>query len=152
MGFWWVNHKQTFRQEIDGGYIWSPKVDKNGARNQAYINLTLTKVNDTIFSYADGQIRAVGRVIKECRDHLMPNEFGDVGEQWDKDGWLVKIDWELLKDPVSPKAHISQIAPLLPNKYSPIRKNGNGNQKCYLAEINEPLAEVLLKFIRAENG
>ena len=52
MGFWWVNHKQTFNQEIGGGYIWSPKEDKNGARNQAYINLTLTKVNDTVFSYA----------------------------------------------------------------------------------------------------
>jgi hypothetical protein len=25
MRFWWVNHKQTYRQEIGGGYIWSPK-------------------------------------------------------------------------------------------------------------------------------
>lgn len=77
MGFWWVNHKQTFKQEINGGYIWSPKKDKNGARNQAYINLTLAKLNDTVFSYADGSIRAVGRVGKEYQDHLRPNEFGD---------------------------------------------------------------------------
>ena len=25
MNFWWVNHKQTFRQEFFGKYIWSPK-------------------------------------------------------------------------------------------------------------------------------
>jgi putative restriction endonuclease len=152
MRFWWVNHKQTFRQEIDGGYIWSPKTDKDGARNQAYINLTLTDVGDTVFSYADGSIRAVGRVVERCQDHLRPNEFGDVGEQWDRDGWLVKVDWEVLDVPISPKAQISQIAPLLPKKYSPIRKNGKGNQKCYLAEINESLADLLLRLIRAENG
>jgi hypothetical protein len=22
MRFWWVNHKQTMRQEIAGGYLW----------------------------------------------------------------------------------------------------------------------------------
>lgn len=151
MGFWWVNHKQTFSQEIEGGYIWSPKTDKNGARNQAYINLTLARVNDTIFSYAGGGIRAVGRIAKEWQDHLRPNEFGDIGEQWDRNGWLVKVDWELLGTPISPTAHISEIAPLLPKKYSPIRKNGKGNQKCYLAEINEALADLLMRLIRAEN-
>jgi hypothetical protein len=150
MGFWWVNHKQTFRQEIEGGYIWSPKTDKDGSRNQAYINLTLTKVNDTVFSYADGNIRAVGRVAKKCQDHLRPNEFGDIGEQWDRDGWLVKVDWKLLNTPISPKAQISKIAPLLPNKYSPSRKNGKGNQKLYLTEISEALAEVLFSQIRSE--
>ena len=34
MAFWWVNHNQTYRQEIEGGYIWSPKANKNGARNE----------------------------------------------------------------------------------------------------------------------
>jgi hypothetical protein len=29
---WWVNHKQTYRQETDGGSIWSPKANANGAR------------------------------------------------------------------------------------------------------------------------
>ena len=31
MAFWWVNHKQTYRQETDGGYIWSPKTNANGS-------------------------------------------------------------------------------------------------------------------------
>lgn len=151
MGFWWVNHKQTFKQEIDGGYIWSPKEEKNGARNQAYINLTLTKVDDTVFSYADGSVRAVGRVSKGCQDHLRPNEFGDIGEQWERDGWLVKVDWQVLDSPLIPTAHLSEIAPHLPGKYSPIRPNGKGNQKIYLAEINNSLADVLLNLIRSEN-
>ena len=28
-GFWWVNHKQTYRQEVNGGYLWSPKDRKS---------------------------------------------------------------------------------------------------------------------------
>lgn len=25
MRFWWVNQNQTYRHEIQGGYLWSPK-------------------------------------------------------------------------------------------------------------------------------
>ena len=32
MRYWWVNQSQTFRQEIDGGYLWSPKRNENGNR------------------------------------------------------------------------------------------------------------------------
>ncbi len=32
--FWWVNHRQTHRQEIDGQYLWSPKRKSNGAYNE----------------------------------------------------------------------------------------------------------------------
>ena len=37
--YWWVNHKKTLKQEISGGYIWSPKKNKNNARNKTYENL-----------------------------------------------------------------------------------------------------------------
>ena len=40
MAFWWVNHKQTYRQETDGGYLWLPKANANGAKNISYDNLT----------------------------------------------------------------------------------------------------------------
>ena len=31
--FWWVNQKQTYKQEVEGVYLWSPKRNANGARN-----------------------------------------------------------------------------------------------------------------------
>lgn len=150
MRYWWVNHKQTFTQEINGGYIWSPKTDKNGARNQAYINLTRTEVGDVVFSYASGLIQAVGRITDRYQDHMRPNEFGETGHQWDKEGWLVKVEWNLLENQFHPKAHISEIAPLLPQKYSPIRPNGIGNQKIYLAEISKHLGVLLLSLVRSK--
>ena len=36
MRFWWVNQNQTYRHEIQGGYLWSPKKNANGARNPFY--------------------------------------------------------------------------------------------------------------------
>jgi len=37
--YWWVNHKQTHKQEITGGYIWSPKKNANGRTNNSYDNM-----------------------------------------------------------------------------------------------------------------
>src|SRR2546427_12991280 len=34
MAYWWVNHKQTFKSEIVGGYIWSPQRKANGGGKQ----------------------------------------------------------------------------------------------------------------------
>jgi hypothetical protein len=34
--YWWVNQNQTYRHEIAGGYLWSPKRNTNKARNPFY--------------------------------------------------------------------------------------------------------------------
>lgn len=70
-----------------------------------------------------------------------------VGANWsDNEGWLVPIEWTVQPSPVRPKTHIGRIAPLLPDKYSPIQSNGNGNQGCYLAHISRDLGLLFLSF------
>ena len=32
MRYWWVNQNQTYKAEVGGGYVWSPKLKKNDAR------------------------------------------------------------------------------------------------------------------------
>ncbi|PTP78645.1 HNH endonuclease [Vibrio splendidus] len=142
--YWWVNHKQTHKEEIGGGYIWSPKKNTNGAKNNSYDNMPKTSVGDIVFSFANAEIKAVGTVVEPCLSSGKPDEFGSKGDYWDHEGWLVKIKWDMLERPFRAKKHISQIAPLLPEKYSPIQQNGNGNQSCYLASITLELANVLL--------
>ena len=151
MAFWWVNHKQTHKEEIEGGYLWSPKRNKNGGRNETYLNLTRAGVADIVFSYALGAIRAVGVVEAAHRGCDRPSAFGKTGEQWDKDGWLVSIDWSVLKARIAPQRHLDVISPLLPVKHAPIRPNGKGNQGCYLAEISEALGRLLLQLAHAQN-
>lgn len=145
MKYWWVNHKQTNKEELDGGYIWSPKENKNGARNQSYINLTRAQPGDKVISFADGLIKAIGVVTHPYSEAPKPSEFGIKGTQWNDTGWLVKIDWIRIKEKLRPKKHIENLRPFLPEKHSPIQASGNGNQGCYLAEIGEHLYQAILE-------
>ena len=144
MAYWWVNHKQTFKSEIEGGYIWSPQRKANGGYNQTYENLRLVKKGDTVISYADGQVKAIGVATSGYRDEGKPEDFGKAGDAWHADGWLVPIAWERLESPVRPKQHMDVLASDLPEKYSPIRASGNGNQGVYLASVSQSLGEKIL--------
>ena len=66
MAYWWVNHKQTRDYEVQGEYLWSPKFNQNGARNQSYDNMVIARQGDIVFSYADGQIAHVGVVLADA--------------------------------------------------------------------------------------
>ena len=60
MRYWWVNQNQTFRHEVEGGYLWSPKRNKNGALNPFYEFMKEVAPSDVIFSFADTRIPAIG--------------------------------------------------------------------------------------------
>ena len=150
MAFWWVNHKQTREHEVRGGYLWSPYRNANGAFNQTYENMRHVRVGDMVFSYAGGQIGAVGRVTAAATPSPKPVEFGTVGDYWANEGWLVEVDFIPVPSPLSPRSHIEAIGPLLPAKHSPIQKNGHGNQGCYLAGIADSLGHLLMALTRAD--
>lgn len=144
--YWWVNQNQTYKAEVGGGFMWSPKTNKGGGFNQFYQNMTEVSTGDIVFSFADTFIKTVGVVSAPARSAEKPREFGKAGDAWDADGWLVQVDYEELSNPIKPKVHMDLLAPLLPKRYSPIRDDGGGNQ-VYLAEIPESMAEVLLSLI-----
>jgi putative restriction endonuclease len=148
MSYWWVNHKQTFLREFQGGYIWSPHTKKGGAFNQTYDNLRHAAVGDIVFSYANASIKLIGIVEESFKDADRPFEFGQTGERWNNNGYLVKINWQKLETPFRPKAFIKEIAPLLPIKHSPIRTDGNGNEGVYLARLSEELGVLLVQLLR----
>ncbi|WP_343739596.1 HNH endonuclease signature motif containing protein [Delftia tsuruhatensis] len=152
MAYWWVNHKQTFRSEIEGGYIWSPQRKANGGYNQTYENLRLVKRGDTVISYADGQVKAIGVAMSGYRNEGKPDDFGKAGDAWHADGWLVPVAWERLESPVRPKQHMDLLASDLPEKYSPIRANGDGNQGVYLASVSQVLGERIISLAGIANG
>lgn len=143
--YWWVNHKQTARQEIGGQYLWSPKTSSNGARNHFYDNMRRANPDDLVLSYADGVVRYVGRVAEFAFTAPKPTEFGSTGAYWDNEGWLLPVFWTELDPPVRPKAIIDILGPLLPKRYSPIRpETGDGNQGAYLAEIGKPPFDAIV--------
>lgn len=144
MRYWWVNHKQTFRQEVEGRYIWSPKARSDGGRNATYDNLRSVLPGDIIFSYAGAQIQQVGVVTRPAVSCPKPEEFGSAGQNWHVDGWMVPVEWRALPTPLRPKELIGELRPLLPEKYSPIRpETGDGNQNVYLAGISNDVGDLL---------
>ncbi len=144
--FWWVNHKQTFNQEIEGQYLWSPKTSKRGMRNRFYDNMRKANPGDLVLSYADQVIRYVGRVAEFAFTAPKPSEFGSTGAYWHHEGWLLPVFWTPLDPPIRPKSLLTELGPLLPQKYSPIRAySGDGNQGVYLANIPEEVFEVIVQ-------
>jgi len=142
--YWWVNHKQTIRQEIEGQYLWSPKVEANGARSEFYNNMRRASPGDIVLSYADQKVRFLGRIAEFAFTAPKPEEFGTAGEYWNKEGWLLPVFWTPISQPVRPKLLINRLRRHLPDKYSPIsRETGDGNQKAYLAAVPEEVFRLV---------
>ncbi len=92
--YWWVNQNQTFRQELDGGYLWSPKRNKNGHRNPFYEFMREVAPGDIVFSFVDTRIAALGIVSGYCR------ESPQAGGIWYRRGEL-EPDWLAGRSPVA---------------------------------------------------
>jgi putative restriction endonuclease len=150
MSYWWVNQNQTFSQEIDGGYLWSPKRNANGRRNPFYEFMREVAPGDIVFSFCDTKIAALGVVSGYCRESPKPAEFGTAGTNWSQIGWKVDVRWSLLKNLVRPKDHIGRLASELGTKYSPLTLQGNGLQSVYLTAVRPTLATALFSLIGAE--
>lgn len=149
MAYWWVNQNQTYEHEVGGGYLWSPKTNSNGARNQFYENMRLVQPGDIILSYAGTYIRAVGIAVGVAQSITKPKVFGSAGQNWSDDGWFVPVEFSRVKNPIRPKDFMEQIGPLLPVKYSPLQASGNGIQSVYLASVPDDLGSLLLDLSRA---
>lgn len=124
MRYWWVNQNQTYRHEVRGGYLWSPKVTANGRRNPFYDFMREVAPGDVIFSFADTYIKAIGFAASHAYEAPKPLEFGQTGAYWDKIGWRVDVRFVELRLPICPADHMAVLAPLLPGRYSPLRAEG----------------------------
>ena len=126
--------------------MWSPKKKKNGDNNEFYNNMTRVKPGDIVFSFFGTRISHIGVITSQGYEQAKP-EFGSVGEEWGSDGWMVNVDYHELTNKIRPKDHIETLRSLLPEKYSPLQRNGKGIQNVYLASIPEQLAKRLLELI-----
>lgn len=147
MRFWWVNQNQTLRQEINGGYLWSPKRNADNGRNPFYEFMREVSPGDLVFSFFDTRIFAIGVATSNCYESPKPIEFGGIGVNWDSIGWKIRVNFIEMQNKVRPKDHMGVLRPVLPGRYSPLQTTGNGNQGVYLTELTEELAGALIMLI-----
>jgi hypothetical protein len=150
MRYWWVNQNQTYRHEVRGGYLWSPKRKTNLAANPFYDFMREVAPGDVVFSFADTLIRAIGIAASHAYEAPKPLEFGQAGAYWDKIGWRLDMRFSELRLPIKPSAHMEVLKPLLPNRYAPLRANGAGLQNVYLTRVPDRLAAALVDLLGAE--
>lgn len=146
MSYWWVSQKQTYRHEVTGGYLWSPKRGATGNVVRSYELMRSVLPGDIVFSYAGGFIKAVGVVSSICYGYPKPTEFGNAGGNWNEAGWRVDVNYVEVSSPFRPRDHWDVLQSLLPDKYSPLQQNSNGNQ-AYLFDISFEFAAALARII-----
>jgi putative restriction endonuclease len=112
MRYWWVNQNQTYRAEVRGSFMWSPKQNANGARNQFYENMREVSPGDIVFSFCDTRIKAIGVVTGAAQTGPKP-DFGAAGANWSREGWFVPVDYCVLNNQIRPKDHAAILRPVL---------------------------------------
>lgn len=148
--YWWVNQNRTYRHEVGGGFLWSPKRNQNGTRNPSYEFMREVSPGDLVFSFADTRIRAFGLVRSFAHEAPKPAEFGAAGRSWAGAGWRAEVAFHELPTIFRPVEWMERLRPLLPTKYAPLLPDGRGMQNIYLTELSEALALVLADLLGAE--
>lgn len=145
-----MNQNLTYKHEVHGSYLWSPKRTADNRQSVFYDNMMLVSPGDVVFSFADTYIKAIGIMDGTHVSTRKPAEFGTPGDTWSQEGWFVPTLFHKLHHPVRPKSFMAALLPFLPVKYSPLQRNGYGNQGVYLAALSEPPANALIDLLGPE--
>lgn len=144
-----MNQNQTYKFEVPGGFLWSPKTRADGGNNYFYKTMQEVRPGDLVFSYCDTYVRAIGVVQKSAVTAPKP-DFRTAGSNWSDEGWYVEVEFVELANLIRPKDYIDQIRPLLADKYAPLQANGNGLQGIYLTEISAEFGQLLIMLTSAD--
>jgi len=145
---WWVSHRHAARQEIEGGYLWSPAKSKSEVNNESYRNMLAAQAGDIVFSFADAVIGAVGVVLGRAREAPEPPEAGAVaGKHRIVAGWQLPVRFTELTHPLRTMEHAADLASVLPKKHPPLSPSGVGIRGVYLSAVPEAMVIVLRRLL-----
>ena len=147
MRYWWVNQNQTFRQEVTGGYLWSPKRNANGHRNPFYEFMREVAPGDLILSFNSTFIRRIGVAQSYAYECPKPPEFGNTGPNWEKIGWRIDVRYFDPQNEIRPANHMDVLRAHLPAQYSPLLNDGRGLQSVYLTEVPPTMMTAIAELI-----
>jgi putative restriction endonuclease len=148
MAYWWVSQNHTYKQERAGEFLWAPNADSAGQTPHHWATMKHVQAGDVIFSYVDQKIPAVSVAKSAAIPSQRPKEFPDQ-ELWKQNGVKIDVEFRDLRLPLEVPQIVSQLQSLLPEKYSPLTRNGTGVQG-YLFAIPPAARRLLLSFIDTE--
>lgn len=143
--YYWVNQGDNYEFEKENGIIWAPN-NTNFFHHQKLKDL---KKGDKIIHYSQGYVRSTSEVVEESIIEKNPYQ-----KVWGKDGFLVKLKYEELSNPI-PLETLQTKMPLLkgslPEKYIPFNDKNKINQG-YLFEFSKRGYEILFQLETQTNS
>lgn len=144
-----VFQNKTYFEEKSGGYLWAPQRTKSGREIFHWSNMTKIRKDDIIFSIYQRNIISANIALDRSFVSKRPRTL-DKLDLWEEEGWMAKVEYNVLESPISIDDNIEEILKLCPEKYSPFNKKGGGNQG-YLFEIGKDLGNYLMDLIKEKN-
>ena len=148
--YWWANHRVCFREELDGGYLWSPKAASTAGGRRTPDNLTQALPGEVVFSFAEGRIGAIGVVTDRVRQAPQPAVSGGTARSRPVAGWLLPVRFVSLGVPIVPRDHMPKLKPVLPPRQAPLRAGGERNPAVYLAAVPPAMVAVLRSLLTGQ--
>lgn len=151
MAYWWVNHNKMHKAELAGEYIWCPQ-NTESVKRVGYANLTLVRVGDVVFSYANQKVGHIGIAASEyaCAARPQDKGYSDKQRDWQDKGWRVPVVWEAAANAIAPKQHLAKLAPYPGQKHGALRETGDGKEAMYLSEVPLDVGDMLMDLLGAK--
>jgi hypothetical protein len=143
VAYWWVSQNKTYKHERAGGFLWAPLADKSGAVPFHWATMGAVRPGDVIFSYIGQFIRSVSLAVTSAYESTRPFKDDSV---WLDAGRRIDVQYEDLKPSFRISEALEKLLPLLPAKYSPLSRDGAGNQG-YLFPLPPRAGRLLLQLV-----
>mgnify|MGYP002626941571 CR=1 FL=1 len=137
MSVYYVFQGETFAEEREGGYVWSPQFNKSGGKNAGYIMMTNVKKGDFILHNSNGKIMSISIAKTDCYTANQPHELA-VAEKtikWNDEGYRIDTVYFDFDVPVIATNYKEWLAAHFVEG-SAFTKKGTGKQQymCHLAD------------------
>ena len=142
MNYFWVNQKQTYTQEREGGYLWAPKRNSKGNQHWGWRTMTKVSQGDIIFNNVNGALRSYCIATSTAYDFSKPTE---IEQEWEQQGWKINARYIDLPNPIVISEHLDEIGELFPVIYSPYSVEHKKANQSYLAELSIELGTAIAK-------
>jgi len=140
MAYFWVNQKQTYKQEREGGYLWAPQYNSKGNQHWGWKTMRNVSPGDIILNNVNGALRSYCIASTAAYDFSKPAELG---EEWEQLGWKIDALYIDLTKDIIISDHLDDIGELFPERYSPYSVKHKKANQSYLAELSQELGDAL---------
>ncbi len=130
--------------------MWAPLNDRAGHTPHHWQTMSRLMPGDIVFSYWRQKFPALCIVRSQPYSANAPTDFQRMGD-WSQEGLKVDTVYDDIASPLPISSIREDLMPLLPAKYSPLNKEGDGNQG-YLFELPPVAGRYLLDRIGQSQG